>query len=837
VTVWAAIPLVSCLLFAVLAIVALRQEARRVNRVFALFLVASSIWSFTSFMLHLNPYPRYALLWNEILAATLVWTVVSYYHFVRAYNNKPGGLGLYLGYGAVFTILALALNGYIIEYAYVINGVLYHGVGFSGYVIGGISAGFLISAILGLTNRHRKSIDAVDRNRTTYLVVGSVIVIVSTYVTNLTPAISGLSIDHVGNMINAGIIAYAITKYQLLNIRFLARKVLAYGFLLACIGGMYIGLLLLGQRFLPSQPSYIPISHNIGVVIFLALLARPLFLKIEDWVYRSFHWRTYKYRRALIDFRERMSHVINLDELAKEMLNAMTKALHLTEAKLFFQDFSSGGYTTKFAYPKMKDEPSEEVKFNADNPIVSWLDKKAEPLALGSIDSMPEFKGLWELEKEQLATSHLGLLCPIKSQNRLIAIIGLGKKKPGTLYSHEDLELVMSMANQASTIIENAQLYSQAVTRANTDGLTGLYNHRHFHERLDHEIARGSRFGTTFSLIMLDIDLFKAYNDIHGHLAGDEVLRRIAICIETSIRGIDIAFRYGGEEFAIILPEARLDDAHKVAERIRKTIAAKTSSKAPPITASLGVANWPIDGVMKEEIVSFADAALYRAKQTGRNRTCLSSDVVKPEAPLISVELEARSRALSIIYALAATVDAKDHYTYGHSKKVSDYAVALSEAMGLPHDKIDIIRAAGLLHDIGKVGIPDSILNKKGTLNNEEWKLIKAHPNLGVEILRHVIDLVNCLPVILHHHERYDGTGYPSGLKGENIPLEARILSVADAFDAITSPRPYREQLSSQQALDELKRCVGTQFDPKVIEVFKKIMTPAPVRRLESRRR
>ena len=177
-TVWAVIPLVSFLLFAILAIVVLRQDKRRANRLFALFLIASSIWSFTSFMLHLNPYPQYALLWNEILAATLVWTVVSYYHFVRAYNNKPGGLGLYLGYGAVFTVLALALNGYIIEYAYVVNGVLYNSAGNALYAIGGISAFFLISATLGLINRYRKSSDAVDRNRTMYLVIGSVIVIV-----------------------------------------------------------------------------------------------------------------------------------------------------------------------------------------------------------------------------------------------------------------------------------------------------------------------------------------------------------------------------------------------------------------------------------------------------------------------------------------------------------------------------------------------------------------------------------------------------------------------------------------------------------------------------------
>jgi diguanylate cyclase (GGDEF)-like protein/putative nucleotidyltransferase with HDIG domain len=392
---------------------------------------------------------------------------------------------------------------------------------------------------------------------------------------------------------------------------------------------------------------------------------------------------------------------------------------------------------------------------------------------------------------------------------------------------------MMSMASQAGIIIENAQLYSQAVAWATTDGLTELYNHRHFHERLDHEIGRGSRFGTIFCLIILDIDLFKAYNDIYGHLAGDEVLRKVGMCITTSIRSIDMAFRYGGEEFAAILPETQIDDAYRVAERIRKTIEVQASSGAVPITASFGVASWPIDGVMKEEVIARADAALYRAKQTGRNRTCISSEITKPEISPIGIELESKARALSIIYALAATVDAKDHYTYGHSRKVSQYAVALSEALGLPQDKIATIRAAGLLHDIGKIAIPDSILNKKGTLTEEEWKPVTAHPELGVEILRHVIDLVNCLPAILHHHEHHDGKGYPSGLKGKNIPLEARLLAIADAYDAMTSLRPYREQLPPEQALDELKRCSGTQFDPKLVDIFVKTIEQTLPKSLE----
>jgi len=831
--IWALIPLISFLIYAALAVVVLQQARKRVNRVFALLLFASGVWSFTSFMLHLNAYPQQAFLWNELLVAALLWTTVSYYHFVRAYNNKPGGIGSRLGYACVLILLALSLSGYIVKSSYVVNGVLYHELGFSLYIIGGVSFIFLITAMLMLINRYRISTDPTDRNRTMYLIIGSGIAIVVNYFCNLTPAIAGLSLDHLGNLANALIIAYAIQRFHLLNVNLVARRGLTYLLVIICLTGIYTGAILLGQRFIPEQPIYIVLLLATGLALLLVLLARPLRLSIQVLVDRFFYRETYEYRQTLLGFSSKMGNIINLNELASEMLPAVTKALNITQAKLLFEDVNSGEFTTQFTYPEAEGESSEELRFNVDNPIVAWLEKEAGPLDLRQIDRIPKLKALWQAEKETLAAFNLGLLCPIKSGGRLIGILALGKKQQGNIYSHEDIELVVGMASQASILIENAQLYAQATIRANTDGLTGLYNHRHFHERLEQEIARGSRFGSIFSLIMLDIDLFKAYNDIYGHLAGDDVLRRIGRYIESSIRSIDLAFRYGGEEFAIILPETSIEAATRVAERIRKTIESKTSSRAMPITVSLGIASWPADGVMKEEIIARADAALYRAKQAGRNRTCLSSDEGNTETPSISIEPETRPRALSIIYALAATVDAKDHYTYGHSRKVSEYSVAMAEALGLPQDRIATIRAASLLHDIGKVGIPDSILSKQGPLTDEEWEPVKVHPKLGVEILRHIIDLVNCLPAILHHHERYDGKGYPSGLKGENIPLEGRILAVADAYDAMTSPRPYREQLSPQQAINELKRCAGTQFDPELVEVFCRIIESTPSRRLE----
>jgi diguanylate cyclase (GGDEF)-like protein/putative nucleotidyltransferase with HDIG domain len=832
---WAIIPLVSFLAYITLLILVLQQGRTRANTLFAMFLFASGAWSISAFMLTYNTSAstQPLIFWNNMVFVGVIWSIVSYYHFIRAYDNRPAGIVAYAGYAFALTTLALSFFGLVIRDAYMVGNYLYHDVGPWATILMVTIVPLLAFTMFMLVRRYRRSRDPVDRNRILYLMVGWGLVSFYSPINANIPLLALLPTDHIATLANALIIAYAIGRYQLLDIKFVVRIGLGNIVFLTGIGGLYTGAILLALSLLPGQIVLGTVVAVAIVTLLLGPLARPARLFILERVDRLFYRGTYQYRQVLLGFSSKMGNILNLNDLANEMLLAINQALHLTRANLLFQDTDSGDFTTQFTYPKVKGELTDELRFNADNPIIAWMDKKGSHLSPEQLESAPEFKGLWQVEKEQLIKASWGLFYPVKSRGKLIGILALGRKRSGRLYSHEDIQLVMTIANQAGIIIENAQLYTQATIRANTDGLTGLYNHRHFHERLDQEIARGSRFGNSFSLIMLDADAFKTYNDTHGHVAGDDVLRKIAMYINMSVRNLDMAFRYGGDEFAVILPEAKLSDAYNVAERIRKTIAAKTSSMATPITVSLGIANWPDDGVMRKEIISRADAALYRAKQLGTNRTYLSSEVTDSAADPISIELEARSRALSIIYALAATVDAKDHYTYGHSKKVSDYAMALAEALGLSQGRIATMRAAGLLHDIGKVGIPDAILNKKGPLTEEEWKPIKAHPKLGVEILRHVMDLAKCLPAILHHHEHYNGGGYLSGLKGDNIPLEARILSIADAYDAITSPRPYHPELSSRQAVNELRRCAGTQFDPEMVSVFCKMIEQTHPKRLE----
>jgi len=356
---------------------------------------------------------------------------------------------------------------------------------------------------------------------------------------------------------------------------------------------------------------------------------------------------------------------------------------------------------------------------------------------------------------------------------------------------------------------------------ANTDVLTTLFNLRYFQERLDEEIARCSRFGDIFSLIFLDMDLLKQYNDTYGHLAGDEVLKLLGRIIMRSIRTIDIGFRYGGDEFAILLPGTPLDGASRVAERIRRGIEMETGDRGLSQTCSFGIASWPTDGVTRDEITRAADTALYCAKENGRNQVCLACEALPVEMSDIITSNEAKNDTiLNTIFALAATVDAREYHARNHSKKVSQYTADIAATLGYPPEDIERIRTAALLHDIGKVGISDQLLTKREPLVAEEWELIRAHPNLGVAILQNVECLKNCLAAVQYHHERYDGTGYPAGLQGDNIPLDARVLAIADSYDAMISPRPYRSALSVEEAIEEVRRGAGTQFDPKVVDAF-----------------
>ena len=368
------------------------------------------------------------------------------------------------------------------------------------------------------------------------------------------------------------------------------------------------------------------------------------------------------------------------------------------------------------------------------------------------------------------------------------------------------------------------RLIEQLTDAASTDPLTGLLNRRGFQSVIDNELARAERSGHTFSLLLCDCDFFKHLNDRLGHHAGDEALQAIGRLLEVNKRRIDVAARVGGEEFALVLPETDQHEAFIVAERLRSRFGQSFADQPVPLTMSLGVATYPIHGMTADALLRSSDEALYAAKSLGRDRTVLYSAEVQGILALGNEGGSDRDHAqLATVLNLAEALDMRDTGTARHSQTVGRYSELMARELGLPAEQVERVRVAGVLHDIGKIGVSDAILRKPGPLTEDEYHQMKKHPEIGARILGGS-GLNDIREWILAHHERPDGRGYPSRLADADIPLEAKILAVADSYEAMTSDRVYRKSIGARAAREQLVECSGTQFDPQVVAAFLRVL-------------
>jgi putative nucleotidyltransferase with HDIG domain len=364
-------------------------------------------------------------------------------------------------------------------------------------------------------------------------------------------------------------------------------------------------------------------------------------------------------------------------------------------------------------------------------------------------------------------------------------------------------------------------------------------------------------------------------------LEGDLVLQRVGHILETNCRRSDVVARYGGDEFVILMPETNMEHARQLASKLRGWVSADPLLREKNISASFGIACYPLHGSSPQELIQVADASMYLSKHQGGNAVSTADhfdpnearkwkrDVLeaylgvtlkrlfatgpeafeeiyqrltqfteslaatetgggKPSTPPVQGPQALPQAVLDTVTSLAFAIDAKDHYTQGHSQKVSAYAALIAEAMEMSDAEVEEIRLGGVLHDIGKVGIPENILNKSGPLNPDEWETMKSHVKFGAKILDPLTPLARIREMVLHHHEYFDGSGYPEALAGEKIPLGARIIAIADAYDTITSDRTYKKARKAGDALTELERCANAQFDGAIVEIFVRTMRALP---------
>ena len=481
--------------------------------------------------------------------------------------------------------------------------------------------------------------------------------------------------------------------------------------------------------------------------------------------------------------------------------------------------------------------------------------------------------------KPLLADTVAAIALPVFYAEQLHGILYIESSEPAD-FSDEEILLLRTLADLIAGALHNAISFQKAQEQAITDGLTGVKTHRFFMESLSAEWKRSTRAGRAFALVLMDLDRFKFVNDFYGHLEGDLVLQRVGHILETNCRRSDVVARYGGDEFVILMPETTMEHARQLASKLRGWVSADPLLREKNISASFGIASYPLHGSSPQELIQVADASMYLSKHQGGNTVSTADhfdpneakkwkrDVLEaylgvtlkrlfatgPEAfeeiyqrltqfteslaatePSNGKPANAQPVAPSLpqsvldtVTSLAFAIDAKDHYTQGHSQKVAAYAALIAEAMNMSDAEIEEIRLGAVLHDIGKVGIPENILNKSGPLNPEEWETMKSHVKFGAKILEPLTPLARVREMVLHHHEYFDGSGYPEAFAGEQIPLGARIIAIADAYDTITSDRTYKKARTAGDALAELERCANAQFDGSIVTVFVRAMRQLP---------
>lgn len=408
---------------------------------------------------------------------------------------------------------------------------------------------------------------------------------------------------------------------------------------------------------------------------------------------------------------------------------------------------------------------------------------------------------------------------PVVSKGRVFGWVTVLRE--GEAYDHEDRAILEGLTLELGAALENTRLYELARQMADLDSVTGLPNHRAAQERFEFLLDHARQRGDSLGVLMIDVDNFKHFNDAYGHVVGDQVLKTIARVLRDTVGPYDVPARYGGDEFIVLVPQAtdaglehlvQEIDARLMAEGYRDPISGRTI----PMAVSVGRASFPEDASSRIDLVAAADRNMYHVKRSAKSGT--------PVPSTRGLRHETLVEGFDLLDSMITAIDNKDYYTRAHSEEVTEYALWIAQELNFPEEAQRLVRLAGLLHDVGKIGIPDEILRKPGKLTDEEFEVMRQHPEVGAFMVGNMPGLSDIVPGVRHHHEQWDGSGYPDGLKGEDIPVLGRLLAVPDVFSALTTERPYRKGMDWDKALEMILAGSGTAFDPRIVNAFERAL-------------
>jgi diguanylate cyclase (GGDEF)-like protein len=507
------------------------------------------------------------------------------------------------------------------------------------------------------------------------------------------------------------------------------------------------------------------------------------------------------------------------------------------------------------------DYVTKEIEIKAEAGSTAQAKGKRIPLGTGVVGRVARSNERALVQKADeghlpgiLPESRAVLCIPITYGESLLGVLNVESREENA-FSEQDVLIMSTLADLLATALHNAFIFQKLQQQSITDGLTGIKTRRFFWEALTSEWKRASRSGRPFSVVLIDLDKFKEVNDTFGHLEGDLVLARVGRLLEQRCRQSNVVARYGGDEFIILMPETGVEQARSLAERLRLWLAQDAMLAEHAITGSFGVASFPAHGFSAEDIIRVADAGMYSAKHDGGNRVSMAEEFGNAEhlagqRQQISTyiegflqreqngaddleELVSTLRRLcggeedcnvqvlkESIEALARASESREFHAAGHGDMVGRYAEMIGRALALPPDELVELAYAGRVHDVGKIFVPEKIVSKTGTLTEEEYTQMKMHARIGAEIVGTIPGSVMLQKAVEHHHEAFDGSGYPNGLRGEEIPLWGRILALADAFVNMTTERSFAPAKTPEQALAEIEKLSGTRYDGMLVRVL-----------------
>lgn len=818
--IWVPILAVTC--YALLIIALLSAKKTKVIRSFIYLLFCFFLWTGGSLLMRLQVFPGYAL-WYEISILALFAAPFLVYNFMFSF---VGAKGRFIWTTLlVSTIVMLVLTHFqlflkvpkLVQLADGKEAFIYETT-WAIFIPTAVIIVILICGVITVLNGIKKL--EVFVNSLMPIFIGLPILVVG----NVASVIPGnlFPFDTLSGIFNAGFMFYALYKNRLFRMTLLVSRgvVLVEAMILGSILSAY-QIAHLEAFIIKNIPQF---EKNITLIIaiifaifimgsyrIINIFLNSLFLKVEQ-----------LQNRRLKDFSMAISHSLNLKEILALLVSFIVESVNTQKIFVCLQNVDKTRYNVIHTATPLD---SKNFSIAMGNPCIAWLKNNKRCLLMKEFKHSNIYKSLHDSEKRLFSDLNTNCIVPLIMGDELIGLILLSGKQKTDNYSLDDIILLESAQAIVSVAVKNASLYEQAKYDACTDSLTGIFNRKSFINTLENEVEKCKE--TSLTLLILNIDDFKLFNQLYGTLKGDIALKSIADIIKNTIGTKATAGRYGNKEFAICIPNFDVMQTISLAENIQGQVSKIESNMEgvclKTLTLSGGICAIPYGATTMKELLENTDMAVYNAKRSGKNKICVYSTgctTIKDGVTFSEGSTGDYSDYAATIYALTAAIDAKDHYTFSHSQNVELYSTELAKAAGINVEHVKIIREAALLHDIGKIAIPEALLAKTGKLTRDEYVVLKTHVEHSISIIRHLPSLDYVIPCVVAHHERWDGRGYPRGISKEDIPIGARCLAIADSFDAMISERAYKSAFTTEYACHEIIDQAGKQFDPKLAELF-----------------